>query len=270
MSRTSRDCSPVGSAFRHHAGHLSVASNGIAGFPSAARGQLSVGDRQTRRLSKQGGIGTDISFLQPQQKLCSRKDVIICRRGVRASGGGDVTRESVGEGRGGGGKARAIKPLARRRPNSGAVGPRAGGWIVHPLRLPRPRPAVRPGRPARAQDPAPCARPAGTLLHGSAGWSLRGGGVGGCLQFPEIGCPPCRLKPTPLAGTTFRDNGNGRDHAQPTRRLGRSPVRPRHLRSDRAPGSRPDTRCGIRVPPSPPPASRFTDGDSKRAVPGGL
>ena len=31
-----------------------------------------------------------------------------------------------------------------------------------------------------------------TLLHGSAGWSQRGGGVGGCLHFGEIGCPPCR------------------------------------------------------------------------------
>ena len=48
-----------------------------------------------------------------------------------------------------------------------------------------------------------------TLLHGSAGWSRRGGGVGGCFQFPEIGCPPCRSKPMPLAGTTFRDNGTG-------------------------------------------------------------
>jgi hypothetical protein len=48
-----------------------------------------------------------------------------------------------------------------------------------------------------------------TLLHGSASWSLRGGGVGGCLQFPEIGCPPCRSKPTPQVGTTYRDNGTG-------------------------------------------------------------
>jgi hypothetical protein len=48
-----------------------------------------------------------------------------------------------------------------------------------------------------------------TLLHGSAGWSRRGGGVGGCLRFPEIGRPPCRSKPTTLAGTTFRDNGTG-------------------------------------------------------------
>jgi hypothetical protein len=49
----------------------------------------------------------------------------------------------------------------------------------------------------------------GTLFHGSAGWSRRGGGVRGCLQFPEIGCPPCRSKPMPLAGTTSRDNGTG-------------------------------------------------------------
>jgi hypothetical protein len=37
----------------------------------------------------------------------------------------------------------------------------------------------------------------------------RGGGVVGCLRFPDIGCAPCRSKPTPLAGTTFRDNGTG-------------------------------------------------------------
>ena len=48
-----------------------------------------------------------------------------------------------------------------------------------------------------------------TLLHGSVDWSRRGGGVGGCLQFPEVGCPPCCSKPTPLAGTTLRDNGTG-------------------------------------------------------------
>jgi hypothetical protein len=42
------------------------------------------------------------------------------------------------------------------------------------------------------------------------GWlSRRGGGVGGCFRFPDIGCEPCRSKLTPLAGTTFRDNGTG-------------------------------------------------------------
>ena len=35
------------------------------------------------------------------------------------------------------------------------------------------------------------------MLHGSVGWCRRPGGVGGYLQFPEIGCPPCRSKPTP-------------------------------------------------------------------------
>src|SRR5580692_11104204 len=38
--------------------------------------------------------------------------------------------------------------------------------------------------------------------HGSAGWSRRLGGVGGCLQFPDVGCP----------AVPFKANAAGRHH----------------------------------------------------------